>query len=408
MANINVSVSLSVDSGFYVSAVTPNTSTSSRTTVQQGDTVTITFGLKLNTSSNVVVSGFTSGIFTDASGFTLTTQGQSVVKTVKTDATLTDDDILFDPVDTNFTNRFWYFTVESNEDTTPDAFNLGNNVTGASTSQYYYSNVIDVTGIDTPTDIFRTGTGSFKINNGSWQTTSSTVSNGDFVQCRILSSANFNTGVSMTLDIGGVTDSWTVTTGVDPGSGEIIDFPVVSGTLTHGAIRDFFNSDDNLRSCLKGGSFVPDITENSGVPSSGTLTIRDFLGSATSFYVDTHPSTKGGGGDTTSGPVEVTLTWYIGTDWQLGYGDGMNSKAEFKYDVNILQDDTGSGVSISTGGSNYAVYDSLNNYIELTATGDNYSEQFAHGNITFYARHKDDNSKIITASAAFNFIFFGP
>jgi hypothetical protein len=111
-------------------------------------------------------------------------------------------------------------------DTTPNAFDLGGPVSDAELSTLTFSSTITVSGINAATPISISGSGSpvYSVNGGSFTATSGTVLNGNEVQVRVTSSASNNTSVTATLNIGGVTDTFTVTTiasgggGVTPGS----------------------------------------------------------------------------------------------------------------------------------------------------------------------------------------------
>lgn len=111
-------------------------------------------------------------------------------------------------------------------DTTPNAFDLGGPVSDAELSTLTFSSTITVSGINAATPISISGSGSpvYSVNSGSFTTTSGTVLNGDTVNVRVTSSASNSTSVTATLNIGGVTDTFTVTTiasaggGVTPGS----------------------------------------------------------------------------------------------------------------------------------------------------------------------------------------------
>lgn len=117
------------------------------------------------------------------------------------------------------TDTFQSTTVAA--DTTPTAFSF-TDVTNAERSQIYASQILTVAGINAPTSIkITSGAGSFrKSTDGGatwsvWHTsaaTTETVNNGDKFQVRNTSSGSFTTAVNTTLNIGGVTDVFTITT----------------------------------------------------------------------------------------------------------------------------------------------------------------------------------------------------
>jgi hypothetical protein len=97
-------------------------------------------------------------------------------------------------------------------DTTPDAFTF-TDVTNASLSTQYTSNTITVSGITAAAAIsISGGSGTYSINGGSYTASGGTVNNGDTVTARVTSSASNSTAVSTTVTIGGVSDTYSVTT----------------------------------------------------------------------------------------------------------------------------------------------------------------------------------------------------
>lgn len=102
-------------------------------------------------------------------------------------------------------------------DTTPDAFTF-TAATGAALSAVVTSNAITVAGIDNSAPISITD-GEYSIDSGTFTTSAGTVDDGQSVQVRRTSSSTVSTDVSTTLDIGGVTSTFTITTladGTDP------------------------------------------------------------------------------------------------------------------------------------------------------------------------------------------------
>lgn len=100
-------------------------------------------------------------------------------------------------------------------DVTPNPFVLVDQ-TEVPTNVLILSNAITVTGITGAAPIGLSG-GSYTINDGPVIFGPTTVSNGDTVVVRLSSSSSFGTTTSATLSIGGVSDTFSVTTfGVDP------------------------------------------------------------------------------------------------------------------------------------------------------------------------------------------------
>jgi hypothetical protein len=99
-------------------------------------------------------------------------------------------------------------------DTAPDAFAF-TDVTGAALSTVYTSNSITVAGINTAAAISITG-GTYSVNGAGFVSSSGTVNNGDTVSVRGTSSASYSTAVNVAVAIGGVSDSYTITTQAAP------------------------------------------------------------------------------------------------------------------------------------------------------------------------------------------------
>jgi hypothetical protein len=107
-------------------------------------------------------------------------------------------------------------------DTTPDAFNLGAPVTNANVSTASESGTITVSGVTASTNVPISITGSggssyqYAVNTGSgfgaFTSSSGNVQLGHQVKVRLTSSGSNSTAASATLNIGGVTSSFAVTT----------------------------------------------------------------------------------------------------------------------------------------------------------------------------------------------------
>lgn len=127
----------------------------------------------------------------------------------------------------------WNITTSGigGSDTTPDAFTF-TDVTGATLSTVYTSNTVTISGINAAAPISITG-GTYSINGGAFTAVVGTISNGQTVAVRLTSSGSFSTAASATLTIGGVSDTYTVTTqAIDttPNPFNLID---VTGVITN-------------------------------------------------------------------------------------------------------------------------------------------------------------------------------
>jgi hypothetical protein len=111
-------------------------------------------------------------------------------------------------------------------DTTPDAFSF-TDVTDADLSTVYESDEVTITGLTAGAVISISGAdGEYSKNGGGYTDAPGMIANGDEVKVRLTSSAAPATAVAATLTIGGVSDTFTVTT---EGGGDL-DFSDPAGT----------------------------------------------------------------------------------------------------------------------------------------------------------------------------------
>lgn len=100
-------------------------------------------------------------------------------------------------------------------DTTPDPFAFTDQ-TGAPLSTVVTSDAITVLGIEAPADVEITAcTGppcEYAVNAGAWTATAGTVAEGDTVEVRQTTAATYATTTDLTLDVGAVSDTFSVTT----------------------------------------------------------------------------------------------------------------------------------------------------------------------------------------------------
>lgn len=114
-------------------------------------------------------------------------------------------------------------------DTTPDPFTF-NDQTDVALSTLTTSNTVTITGIDASTPISITG-GEYSVNGGAYTSASGNVVVNDTVTVRQTSSASYSTQTDTVLDVGGVTDTFSVTTIAQP-AGTITTEPLKNNTGT--------------------------------------------------------------------------------------------------------------------------------------------------------------------------------
>lgn len=345
MANYTITVSSSsfydpemgVD---YFTSVTP----SSRT-LQDGDTLTVTYNRQSGGQSYVDITGFQSGFWNSSSNQRLY-NGGSVTRTLL--ASSGTDTLTANFPSGSFPDRNFTITATSSADATPDAFSLGSNITSANRSTQYMGNSVTVSGISTGVTATISGSGIFTVNDtnsANANSSSKTVNNGDVVRVWITSSASYSTAVGTTLNIGGVADYWQVTTvaqPVNPQNGTLIPLGISSGAISMGQLRQFFgdvvyNSNAvSMSDLYKGGYLVPNLTQNSAIPTSGTISLSNFYNAYTSLFWEIEPVSKmvfedsQGGGGTAGVYWNNNVTPTGSSDIEVGYGM-IKTEVEYRF-----------------------------------------------------------------------------
>jgi hypothetical protein len=177
-------------------------------TVVESNTITVT---GINTPATMTVTGgqysknggsYASASTTVAAGNTVKVRGtSSASNSTAVNVTLTIGGV---------SDTFTITTLAFVSDTTPNPFTF-TDATNVAPSSLTESNAITVTGINAPATMTITG-GQYQINGGAWASTSTTVVVNDTVKVRTTSSASNSTAVNVVLTIGGVSDTFTITT----------------------------------------------------------------------------------------------------------------------------------------------------------------------------------------------------
>jgi hypothetical protein len=113
-----------------------------------------------------------------------------------------------------------FAAVQGAADTTPAAFTF-TDVTSAPLSTVHTSNTINVTGLTGNAVVSITG-GTYSKNGGAYVSSDGTAFNGDTFSVRVTSSGSVSTAVNVILTIGGVSDTYTVTTLVNTEASTLI------------------------------------------------------------------------------------------------------------------------------------------------------------------------------------------
>lgn len=204
------------------------------------------------------------------------------------------------------------------QDTTPDVFNLGADKTNAATSTYYTSSTVTITGINAATSVSISGGGQYRKNGGSWTSAAGTVVANDTLQVRLQSSPNFNTTLTTTLNVGGVTDQFKVTT-QNPGGQ--ITMPS-SGAISYDDIRAMWGPAPGTNVTMfdwrRNGPYWQNYPENAGVPTGNPISLSDFYGCIGIWTVDPLPSTLGGSTTTSVGYTPQNPSQPLEYKWVAG------------------------------------------------------------------------------------------
>ena len=317
----------------YSSTMTSNTITVSGITA--ATTISITGG-----SYSINSGAYTSSSGTVANGDTVSVQHTSAATDIAT-------------VDTVLTIGGVSDTYSSTTaDFTPAAFTF-TDTTGAAVSSTMTSDGITVSGITAATPVSISG-GTYSINGGTYTSANGTVSNGDTVTVQHTSAASENTTVNTTLTIGGVSDTYSSTTGdFTPAAFSFTDATGAeySSTMTSNTITvSGINAATPIS--VTGGTY----SINSGVYTSASGTVNN--GDTVSVQ---HTSAA-----TDNTTVNTTLT--IG-----GVSDTYSSTtADFTPAIFSFTDDTGVAYSI-TMTSNAITVSGITAATPISITGGTYS-----------------------------------
>jgi hypothetical protein len=240
--------------------------------------------------------------------------------------------------------------AEGGSDTTPNAFTFTDQ-TGVALSTPITSNTITVSGIDTASPLTITG-GQYSINGGAFASTPTTVVNGNTVAVKATSSGSNSTAVNVVLTIGGVSDTFTITTLASGGTWTPAN---LSGTV------HFFSAP--LAVTQSGGivSAVPDRNGGanwlpSGLGDDGAGTQPLSYG-ATAFGGEPGFTTLGGRGLRYAGVTGSSAVWAFFAMLKLDSTYAVGKRVWSAAPSGGFQDFgvTGAAISSAGGGANFGV-----------------------------------------------------
>jgi hypothetical protein len=195
----------------------------------------------INAATSISISGadgeysIDGGSFTNATG--TISNGQSVVVRLTSAndfSTTTETTLSIGGVSAVFS------VTTRAPDTTPDAFTFTDQ-NDVEKETLVTSNAISVSGIEVPVEISISGAdGEYSIDGGSFTSASGTIANGQSVVVRVTSSSEFSTATETTLTIGGVNDTFTVTTRAVDTTPDAFSFTEVEGAALNTVITSEF------------------------------------------------------------------------------------------------------------------------------------------------------------------------
>ena len=197
------------------------------------------------------------------------------------------------------------FSVTTLDDTTPEPFTFTDQ-TGVALSTVTTSNAITVSGINSATPISITG-GTYSINGGAYTSNAGTVSNGNTVAVQVTSSGSYSTTTDATLTIGGVSDTFSVTTHAQDTVPDQFNFTDQTGVALSTVITSNTITVSGINSAtpisITGGTYSVNggaYSSNAGTVSNGnTVTVQ--VTSSPSYSTMTNTTlTIGGVSDTFS------------------------------------------------------------------------------------------------------------
>ena len=309
-----------------------DTSNVARSATQTSNTITVA-GMSSGASTTVSVSGGTysknSGSYTSSNGTASNGDTFSVRHTSSSSfSTGVSTTLTIGGVSDTFTST----TLAS--DTTPNSFSF-TDVSNAARSTYFYA-YVQITGINTSTTVsgsssatygFAVSSSTAQPSASNFTTSNKTITNGQYLHVRVLSSSSFSTAVGATITVGGVSDTFTVTTGADTtptytltaptsinegssGTCSVSTTNVANGTTLYWSLSptgDFSTTVGTVSISGGSGSFSVTPTADSTTEGSETASVILWSNSARTVqvasdtFVINDTSTASGGGSTGSG-----------------------------------------------------------------------------------------------------------
>lgn len=281
---------------------------------------------------------------------------------------------------------------------TPVNPNFGNNITGADASVEYSSLAATISGLTIGVTASVNGGATFTKNGLATRYTSTSVVNGDVLRVYMTSSPTYNAMVSTTIAVGDYSRSWSITTSntsPQQGAKVRVSTSVPFAFSTAKALWGPISGGNNLSNYVRGGSLVPNITENSTIPTGAGLSLGNLVGKYTSLYFSspTLPSL--------SADID---TFYSASNTEILYAimnfaryGAAADRCEFMYSMQTID----SGMNILAAGM--TTWSNANKILKLQVyTPPSMASGQHTGVILCSMRHPSSPSQVVTALLAYD------
>jgi hypothetical protein len=396
--------------------------------LEAGDTLTVTHSLASNISGSIPVGSWSSAVWTSTST-AYVTRGSSVTRTVKSNAVAGTTDTIT-CTQTGYTTGNIFVEVASAtppvSDSKPNSFGVASVTDALRNSEINFQSVSVTGNSASATSRVTGGVTQRKSPTGTFTTSDITVSAGDTVYLRATASSSYATTSNFTVRIGDLTGtggenydyetaSFSVTTISDPGVGQTLSFPISSGTISMEDIIEFFDFSvptggvfpaTDLGSYYRGGIYVPNVTANNGIPTSGAIQLDDFYGAETRWYL-VAPAEVLLDQNTLSGNSSYTLSFTIDSaDFGGGYGPNAQKNSQIRNQSIVeVWSNNAETLSVTGGSSSYTSNFSMT--VSMTTLAN--TEREFYGYIPLDGRSIANTSITQTGMRMyFWFFFYGP
>ena len=283
MANFTLKLYVGVAKGaaaqWYYAPNTVGHSIGNPLDVQIGDTVTFT----RDTGSAGTAKVRLLNIFTNNADIDLTSASPTVVRTVASGGT-TLDAIEGRNTGENVTDDFFLERQGATSDTTPNAFNFTDATGDFGTQQ---NAAVQITGIDTSTTVSRSsGAATFTVSSSAttpssgFSGTSKSITNNQYIHIRQNCSNTYGAVLETQITVGGVSDTWSVTTNAAPSDStpdpySFTDATVAVSTETTTSVQIQGLSTTAVAERISGAALFAVSTSGTSAPSSSNFTSAD-------------------------------------------------------------------------------------------------------------------------------------